>query len=56
VRAGNQRAQALYRGLGYAQVGLRRGYYPAAVRREDAVVMSLALALAAPDGGPHAVD
>ena len=56
VRAGNLRAQALYRGLGYTQVGLRRGYYPAAVRREDAVVMSLGLAPAAPDGAPHAVD
>ncbi len=43
VRESNQRARALYRRLGFAEVGLRRGYYPAAVRREDAVVMSLAL-------------
>jgi [ribosomal protein S18]-alanine N-acetyltransferase len=43
VREGNHRARALYRRLGYAEVGLRRGYYPAGVRREDAVVMSLAL-------------
>jgi [ribosomal protein S18]-alanine N-acetyltransferase len=43
VRESNQRARALYRRLGYAEVGLRRGYYPAAVRREDAVVMSLTL-------------
>lgn len=43
VRQSNQRARALYRRLGYEEVGLRRGYYPAAVRREDAVVMSLAL-------------
>jgi [ribosomal protein S18]-alanine N-acetyltransferase len=43
VRQGNQRARALYRQLGYAEVGLRRGYYPAAGRREDAVVMSLPL-------------
>ncbi|MDP2005732.1 MAG: ribosomal protein S18-alanine N-acetyltransferase [Rubrivivax sp.] len=43
VRQGNQRARALYRGLGFTEVGLRRAYYPAAVRREDAVVMSLSL-------------
>jgi [ribosomal protein S18]-alanine N-acetyltransferase len=49
VRQGNQRARALYRQLGYAEVGLRRAYYPAAGRREDAVVMSLPL-------GPGAAD
>lgn len=49
VRESNHRARALYRGLGYAEVGLRRGYYPAAVRREDAVVMRLAL-VAPPPG------
>lgn len=43
VRESNQRARALYRRLGYQEVGLRRGYYPAAVRREDAVVMRLSL-------------
>jgi ribosomal-protein-alanine N-acetyltransferase len=43
VREGNQRARALYRRLGFEEVGLRRGYYPAALRREDAVVMSLPL-------------
>lgn len=43
VRQSNQRARALYRRLGFEEVGLRRAYYPAAVRREDAVVMSLAL-------------
>jgi ribosomal-protein-alanine N-acetyltransferase len=43
VRESNHRARALYRRLGFEEVGLRRGYYPAAVRREDAVVMSLAL-------------
>jgi [ribosomal protein S18]-alanine N-acetyltransferase len=52
VRQSNERARALYRGLGYAEVGLRRGYYPAAGRREDAVVMSLSLA----EGDPRAVD
>ncbi|MBX3634670.1 MAG: ribosomal protein S18-alanine N-acetyltransferase [Rubrivivax sp.] len=43
VREGNHRARALYRRRGFAEVGLRRGYYPAAGGREDAVVMSLAL-------------
>ena len=43
VRQSNGRARALYRQLGFAEVGLRRAYYPAAQRREDAVVMSLHL-------------
>lgn len=37
VRAGNQRAQALYRQFGFAPVGLRRGYY--AETGEDAIIM-----------------
>ena len=52
VRHSNHRARALYARRGFAEVGVRRGYYPAAGRREDAVVMSLALA----GRGPHAVD
>ncbi len=41
VRASNERAMALYRRRGFAAVGTRRGYYPAARgTREDAVVMS----------------
>ncbi len=51
VRQSNHRARALYARRGFAEVGLRRGYYPAAGGREDAVVMRLALA----GGGPHAV-
>ena len=44
VRAGNHRARALYRQRGFAEVGLRRGYYPAPQgQREDAVVMSMAV-------------
>ena len=43
VRASNERARALYREFGLAEVGLRRGYYPGADRREDAVVMRKAL-------------
>ena len=44
VRASNLRARALYARRGFAEAGLRRGYYPAALsKREDAVVMSLRL-------------
>jgi ribosomal-protein-alanine N-acetyltransferase len=58
VRLGNTVARALYRRFGFVDAGLRRGYYPAAGgRREDALVMSLALDGAgaehrtAPEGG-----
>lgn len=44
VRESNQRARTLYRRRGFAEVGLRRGYYPAPYsRREDAIVMRLDL-------------
>ena len=43
VRHGNHRARALYLRRGFAEVGLRRAYYPAAGGREDAVVMRLDL-------------
>ncbi len=46
VRQGNQRARSLYRRLGFAEVGLRKAYYPGHLRREDAVVMQLPLAQA----------
>jgi len=52
VRQGNHRARALYARRGFAEVGLRRGYYPAAGQREDAVVMRLSLD---GGGGLHAV-
>lgn len=39
VRASNRAGLALYEGAGFAKVGLRRAYYPAARGREDAVVM-----------------
>ena len=51
VRQSNHRARALYVRRGFAEVGLRRGYYPAAGQREDAVVMRLSLG----GGGLHAV-
>jgi ribosomal-protein-alanine N-acetyltransferase len=48
VRASNMRARTLYRRYGMVEVGLRKGYYPAAPdsvtsAREDAVVMRLML-------------
>jgi ribosomal-protein-alanine N-acetyltransferase len=43
VREGNERARRLYAARGFAEVGRRRGYYPARGGREDAIVMSLAL-------------
>lgn len=47
VRQSNAAARALYADTGFAEVGLRRGYYPADRGREDAVVMRLGL-----DGAP----
>ncbi|WP_418318392.1 ribosomal protein S18-alanine N-acetyltransferase [Piscinibacter sakaiensis] len=45
VRTSNLRARSLYRRLGFSEIGIRRGYYPAAGgAREDAIVMSLATA------------
>jgi ribosomal-protein-alanine N-acetyltransferase len=50
VRESNARARAIYLRYGFRQLGVRRGYYPAAHgQREDAAVMSLAL------GAPHGV-
>ncbi len=43
VRRSNLAAQALYRKNGYHEIGVRRGYYPAAAGREDAIVMERAL-------------
>ena len=44
VRQSNAPARRLYTRYGFAEVGLRRGYYPLAhQRREDAVVMGLNL-------------
>lgn len=44
VRPSNTRARRLYAHLGFAQVGVRKGYYPDAHgEREDALVLRLAL-------------
>jgi ribosomal-protein-alanine N-acetyltransferase len=51
VRESNQRARAIYRRYGFEDVGLRRGYYPAVLRREDAIVMRLTVR-----GAGHALD
>ena len=43
VRAANTQAIAFYHGLGFAQIGVRRGYYPAGTGREDALVFEIGL-------------
>ncbi|HEY0207599.1 ribosomal protein S18-alanine N-acetyltransferase [Acerihabitans sp.] len=43
VRQSNQPAIALYQSLGFNDVSVRRDYYPAAVGREDAIIMALPL-------------
>jgi ribosomal-protein-alanine N-acetyltransferase len=45
VRASNKKAQRLYASEGFNELGVRRGYYPAAEGREDAVIMGLSLAM-----------
>lgn len=43
VRPSNQAARALYANNGFRQLYVRRNYYPAAVGREDAILMGLDL-------------
>jgi ribosomal-protein-alanine N-acetyltransferase len=43
VRASNAAAIGLYRKAGFADIGLRRDYYPAQNGREDAILMGRAL-------------
>lgn len=43
VRASNISAIALYENIGFNEMAIRRGYYPAHSGREDAVLMGLAL-------------
>ena len=48
VRPSNEAAIALYRSAGFAEVGVRRGYYQDASGSEDALVMACDLS-----GGDH---
>lgn len=43
VRESNIGAASLYRRLGFKQIAVRKGYYPAMCGREDALVMRLEL-------------
>jgi ribosomal-protein-alanine N-acetyltransferase len=43
VRPSNVGARALYAGHGFAEIGVRRDYYPSPDGREDAVIMELQL-------------
>ena len=43
VRPSNISAIALYENMGFSEMAVRRGYYPAKEGREDAVLMGLAL-------------
>jgi ribosomal-protein-alanine N-acetyltransferase len=44
VRPSNERALAVYTRFGFAEIGRRKGYYPAHEgKREDAIVMRLAV-------------
>lgn len=43
VRPSNVAAVRLYQALGFEQIGVRKGYYPAAGGREDALVFKLDL-------------
>ncbi len=38
VRASNRIARTLYESSGFAEVGVRRDYYPGHKRREDAII------------------
>jgi ribosomal-protein-alanine N-acetyltransferase len=43
VRPSNEPALKLYSAFGFRRIGQRKGYYPAAVGREDALVLTLDL-------------
>ena len=45
VRTSNEKAISLYKSMGFEAVGRRKGYYPAAQGREDAIIMSRTLPL-----------
>lgn len=43
VRESNLAARALYQNRGFVETGRRKGYYPSAEGKEDAILMDLAL-------------
>jgi [ribosomal protein S18]-alanine N-acetyltransferase len=43
VRASNTSAIGLYESVGFVEMSVRRGYYPAIKGREDAILMGLAI-------------
>lgn len=43
VRVSNKTAISLYENMGFCEMAIRRGYYPATQGREDAVLMGLAI-------------
>ncbi|MCX7626910.1 MAG: ribosomal protein S18-alanine N-acetyltransferase [Methylophilaceae bacterium] len=43
VRPSNHAARALYEKMGFNEFSIRKGYYPAAQGREDAILMGLVL-------------
>ena len=43
VRPSNEAAVMLYDSMGFNEIGIRNGYYPAQSGREDALVMALEL-------------
>jgi len=43
VRPSNEAAQKMYERYGFLRIGTRRGYYPARLGREDAIVMRVSL-------------
>jgi len=43
VRPSNTSARRMYAGYGFRDISIRRGYYPAAGGREDAILMGLML-------------
>lgn len=49
VRPSNQAALKLYERMGFNAAGIRRGYYPALHRREDALILACHIGIAVTD-------
>jgi tRNA threonylcarbamoyladenosine biosynthesis protein TsaB len=50
VRPSNENARRFYERLGFRRIGTRKGYYPAAKGREDALVLRRDVAASAQSG------